>query len=68
MDPQNTTSAEKAQMLMLRGAIAMMPQEQQDTIDGYAKTIRSMIAADPLAALALGLVGSELAAGVEVKA
>ncbi|HEF4732722.1 TPA: hypothetical protein U2Q01_001834 [Burkholderia multivorans] len=68
MDPQNTTSAEQAQMLMLRGAIAMMPQEQQDAIDGYAKTIRSMIATDPLAALALGLVGSELAAGVEVKA
>ncbi|MBN6728538.1 hypothetical protein [Burkholderia multivorans] len=68
MDPQKTTSAEQARMLMLRGAIAMMPQEQQDAIDGYAKTIRSMISADPLAALALGLVGSELAAGVEVKA
>ncbi|PRE60580.1 hypothetical protein C6P96_04945 [Burkholderia multivorans] len=68
MDSLNTPSPEEAQMLMLRGAIAMMPQAQQDAIHARADEIRAMIAGDPLAAFALGLVGAELAAGIEVKA
>ncbi|WP_175946648.1 hypothetical protein [Burkholderia pyrrocinia] len=68
MDPLNKPTPEEAQMLMLRGAIAMMPKENQDAIEGYSNAIRAMIASDPLTAFALALVGAELAAGVEVKA
>ncbi|MBR7929413.1 hypothetical protein [Burkholderia ambifaria] len=68
MDPLNKPTQEEAQMLMLRGAIAMMPQDKQDAIHARADEIRAMVAADPNAVFALGLVGAELAAGVEVKA
>ncbi|WP_131753578.1 hypothetical protein [Burkholderia vietnamiensis] len=68
MDSLKKPTPEEAQMLMLRGAIAMMPQEQQNAIYARADEIRAIVAADPLAMFALGLVGAELAAGVEVKA
>lgn len=68
MDPLNKPTPEEATLLMLRGAISMMTQAQQDAINRLADEIRARIAADPLAMYALGLVSAEIAAGVEVKA
>ncbi len=68
MDSLNKPTPEEAQMLMLRGAIAMMPQEKQNVVYARADEIRAIVTAEPLAMFALGLVGAEIAAGVEVKA
>lgn len=69
MDSLNKPTPEEAQMLMLRGVIAMMPQEEQDAINARAAEIRAMVASDSNAFLALGLLGAEIAAGViKVKA
>ncbi|NTZ82216.1 hypothetical protein FCJ61_04080 [Burkholderia metallica] len=68
MDPLNKPTPEEATLLMLRSAISMMPQGQEDAIHRLADEIRTRIASDPLAMFALGLVGAEISAGVEVKA
>lgn len=63
MSRDKDAAANRVQLLMIKGVISELPQEQQDKINAIATTFRNVIAANgDLGAVALALVGAELAA------
>jgi hypothetical protein len=47
---------------LLNGVIAQMPPEEEKQIRDYAEELRAKVAENPYLAVAIGLVGAEIAA------
>lgn len=53
---------EEQTLLVIRGTIASLPEDDQIQVKVIASTLRNILKADPRAPMAFALVGAELAA------
>jgi hypothetical protein len=53
---------EEQTLLLIRGTIAGMPEDDQIQVKCIATTLRNILEQDPRSALAFALVGAEMAA------
>lgn len=66
MSAKEQAAANRMHVLLIKGAISELPQDQQDKVNDIAATLRNIMAANgDLGAVALGLVGAELVAASE---